>query len=80
MGTLRKVLDIRYVTQNSVVNDWEDMAKILSHVFYSELRVAPEQLTGVMVTEPPGNPKDCAEKMATLLFETFLAQNIYFAF
>ena len=71
MGTMAKVLDINYVAQNSVIEDWEDMERILNHVFYNELRVAPEELTGIMVTEPPGNPKARAEKMATLLFETF---------
>ena len=71
LGTLGKVLDINYVAQNSVIEDWEDMERILNHVFYNELRVAPEELAGIMVTEPPGNPQSNAEKMATLLFETF---------
>ena len=68
---MAKVLDIKHVAQYSVVKDWGDMEKVLNHVFVNELRVAPEELAGIMVTEPPGNPQSNAEKMATLLFETF---------
>ena len=62
------------------MENWEDMEKVFEHIFYNEFRVAPEELKGIMVTEPPGNPKQCAEKMTQVLFETFWAQNIYFAF
>ena len=67
----RKTLQLNYVTRNSIVENWEDMEKVLDHIFYNELQVTPEELKGIMVTEPPGNPKQCTEKMTQVLFETF---------
>ena len=35
--TMGKILDIKYVTHNSIVKDWDNMEKILYHTFYNEL-------------------------------------------
>ena len=34
-----------------------DMEKIWHHTFFYELRVNPSEVQGVLVTEPPKNPK-----------------------
>jgi len=38
----RGVLNLDYPIENGKIKNWENMEKIWHHVFYSELRVVPE--------------------------------------
>lgn len=53
------------------------MERIWHHTFYEQLNCAPEEATGVFLTEAPRNPKANREKMVTVMFETFQVKNVY---
>ena len=72
----RGVLQLRYPIAHGVVTNWEDMERVWSHTFYSELRINPEE-HNIMLTEAPMNPKGNRERMAQVMFETFNAQGMY---
>jgi actin-related protein len=64
--------------QYGIVVDWTSMEKIWNHIFYNELKVAPEE-HAVMVTEGPLNPKGNREKMTQIMFEEFNIPALYVA-
>ncbi len=69
----RGVLNLRYPISAGIVTDWQDMEAVWHHTFYNELRVNPNELAGILVTEAPRNPKGNREKMVEVLFEQFEA-------
>jgi len=72
-------LDLQYPISAGIVSNWDDMEKVWNHTFYNELRVAPNEATGVLLTEAPMNPKANREKMTQIMFDTFEVQNLYVA-
>merc|ERR1719478_1176304 len=56
------ILEINYPISHGIVESWEDMEKVWHHTFYNELRVAPNECKGVLLTEAPRNPKANREK------------------
>lgn len=76
---MKGVLNINYPIAAGIVESWEDMEKVWHHTFYNELRVAPNETKGVLLTEAPRNPKKNREKMVQVMFETFEVPNIYVA-
>ena len=70
---------IKYPVSNGIISEWEHMEKIWHHTFYNELRVAPNEIKGVIVTEAPLNPKLNKEKMLIEMFEKFEVKNFYIA-
>merc|ERR1712216_870812 len=76
---MKGVLNINYPIAAGIVESWEDMEKVWHHTFYNELRVAPNEAKGVLLTEAPRNPKANREKMVQIMFETFEVQNVYVA-
>ena len=59
-----------YPIQRGIITNWENMEKIWHHIFYSQLRVAPEEHP-VVLTEALMNPKANRERMVQVMFETF---------
>ena len=75
----RGILNLAYPIAAGIVESWEDMEKVWHHTFYNELRVSPNEIKGVLLTEAPRQPKANREKMVQIMFETFEVQNIYVA-
>ena len=74
----REVLAMTCPIEHGIVSNWADMEKIWGFMYDHELRVEPEE-QGILVTEPPLNPKCNREKMAQILFESFQVPFMYVA-
>lgn len=60
------------------ITDWNKFETMLHYLFYSELKVVPEEIS-ILITESPLNPKKNREKLAETLFETFNVQKLHIA-
>lgn len=72
----RGVLNLKSPVSHGVVEDWEDLQKVLEHTFQDQLGVDPAGYN-VMITEPPLNPKSHRERMTQLLFDSFGVGGLY---
>lgn len=74
----RGVLNLTCPMQRGIVTDWDAMEKVWHHAFYNELRIDPSKYA-VLVTEPVLNPRAHHERVASVMFETFRVQGLWFA-
>ncbi|KAG0142210.1 hypothetical protein CROQUDRAFT_662848 [Cronartium quercuum f. sp. fusiforme G11] len=67
---LKGLLKINYPIEHGIVNDWDDMERIWSYIYQSELETASEEHP-VLLTEAPLNPSHNRDQAAQIFFETF---------
>ena len=72
----RGVLTLKYPIENGVIKNWDDFEKLLHHTFYNELRIAPEEHTVMLLTQPTTTEQ--LAKMMQILFETFNVPEVQF--
>eukprot|EP00009_Paramoeba_aestuarina_P014406 CAMPEP_0201535490 /NCGR_PEP_ID=MMETSP0161_2-20130828/59182_1 /ASSEMBLY_ACC=CAM_ASM_000251 /TAXON_ID=180227 /ORGANISM="Neoparamoeba aestuarina, Strain SoJaBio B1-5/56/2" /LENGTH=375 /DNA_ID=CAMNT_0047940709 /DNA_START=41 /DNA_END=1168 /DNA_ORIENTATION=+ len=68
----RGILNLTSVVEKGLVSDWDKMEKIWHHTFFNELCIAPEEHP-MLMTEAVNASKEDREKMAQIMFETFLS-------
>lgn len=74
----RGVLKLNYPIEHGVIEDWDDLEKLLEHCFTNELRVAHSEYQ-VLLTEPPLNPVVNRERLTQLMFDTFRVSGLFVA-
>eukprot|EP00766_Chilomastix_caulleryi_P001418 gnl/Chilomastix_caulleri/239.p1 GENE.gnl/Chilomastix_caulleri/239~~gnl/Chilomastix_caulleri/239.p1 ORF type:complete len:383 (+),score=132.51 gnl/Chilomastix_caulleri/239:92-1240(+) len=72
----RGILTLFYPIEHGIIVNWEHMEKIWHHTFYNELRVTPRE-RAVLLTEAASNPISNREKMASIMFESFMVPKLY---
>ena len=72
------VLNINNPVSEGVINNWDDIEKLLGYIFTTELKIDPSE-HNILLTETPMNPKENKEKLAQIMFENFNVQGSYIA-
>lgn len=72
----RDILTLNYPIEHGLITNWDDIEKILHHVFYTELKVVPEKHP-ILIIESPLNPKANREYLIQILFEAFNTSAAY---
>jgi len=67
----RGLLSIRYPMENGIVNDWNNMERIWTHIYSKDELSTFSEEHPVLLTEAPLNPRKNREKAAEIFFETF---------
>ena len=70
------ILDISYPIQGGKIVNWDEMERIWTNTFYSELKIAPEE-HNIIMSESPFNSRKDREKILETMFETFNCASVY---
>ncbi|KAG5484055.1 hypothetical protein LSCM1_05909 [Leishmania martiniquensis] len=75
---LRKqgIFDVHHPIRDGFINDWGDVEKLWSHLFFNELRVSPETHC-FLLTQPVNTPAAQRERTLEIMMETFHAHALY---
>lgn len=66
----RNKLAVSYPLENGIIENFEHMELLWEYTFFERLKVNPSK-HGVLLTEPPYNPKPNRERMVEIMFEAF---------
>ena len=70
------ILDISYPIQGGKIVNWNEMERIWTNTFYSELKIAPEE-HNILLSESPFTTREDREKTLETMFETFNCASVY---
>lgn len=72
----RGILNLTNPIVNGVIQDWENLERILSHIFLEELKIPSDNIT-LLLIDTPSNSKSDRETLAKLLFDVFNIQALH---
>jgi len=73
----RGVLTLKHpIGYGRIVDNWDDLERLLYHSFYEELRVAPEE-NPVLIIDSVNALRSQRQKLTQILFETFNTPAVY---
>ncbi|KAG5680082.1 hypothetical protein PVAND_009609 [Polypedilum vanderplanki] len=67
----RGLLSIKYPMEHGIIEDWNDMERIWTHIYGKDQLSTFSEEHPVLLTEAPLNPRKNREKSAEIFFETF---------
>jgi actin-related protein len=70
-------VNLTYPFTSGKLTELDEAESLLHHLFYNELRIAPEEHY-ILVAESPLSNDETREKLTQLLFETFAVPGVYF--
>ncbi len=73
---MKGLLELSYPIEHGIINNWDDIENIWSHVFYNKLKIEPKD-HNILMTEAALNPIENRKKMLELLFEKFNVKGTY---
>eukprot|EP01097_Dermamoeba_algensis_P004951 TRINITY_DN315_c0_g2_i1.p1 TRINITY_DN315_c0_g2~~TRINITY_DN315_c0_g2_i1.p1 ORF type:complete len:226 (+),score=48.73 TRINITY_DN315_c0_g2_i1:277-954(+) len=74
----RGSLGIHHPIRNGAIVDFEDTEKLVQQIFFGELRVSPDEVKGIVVSECPLIPKSSRIKFSEILFEKYRANSLFY--
>lgn len=74
----RAELDLHWPVRYGVVQDWDDLMRVLEYTFREALKVDPAEYD-VLVTESPLSSKHSREQLTQRMFDTFEVGGLYIA-
>jgi len=76
---LRHSLDIQYPMENGIIRNWDDMELLWDHTFGEECLNINTEMSKILLTEAPMNPKKNRERLVETMFEKYGFQGAYVA-
>jgi actin len=73
-----EIMNFHNPIKNGEIIDWERFETLMHYIFYTELKVSPEEIS-VLVTDTPLNSKKVRGRLAQTLFETFNVEKLHLA-
>lgn len=73
-----EMMDFVSPIKRGVVEQWEKFETLIHYLFYSQLKIVPEEAS-ILVTECPLTSKENRQKLAELMFETFNVEKLHIA-
>ena len=67
---------LSYPVQNGFIKNYDDLGKILEHIFTNKLKVNPKK-SNILIPESANNPKENRERLIQFMFETFDIAGFY---